>query len=78
MQTESTSNLRFSVREVLVHLSSYMTLEPGDVIHFGTSFQAANPEKFPTIRHIDISRLDGVMAIEIEGVGRLENPIARA
>jgi 2-keto-4-pentenoate hydratase/2-oxohepta-3-ene-1,7-dioic acid hydratase in catechol pathway len=36
MQQESTAELIFSVPELLAHLSSLMTLDPGDVIATGT------------------------------------------
>jgi 2-keto-4-pentenoate hydratase/2-oxohepta-3-ene-1,7-dioic acid hydratase in catechol pathway len=75
--TDSTRNLTFSIEAVLAHLTSYMTLEAGDVVHFGTAVKAAAPQRFPTIRHLDISRIDGTLSVEIEGIGRLDNPIAR-
>jgi len=36
MQTGNTSDMIFSVREIIAHLSSLMTLHPGDVIATGT------------------------------------------
>lgn len=75
---DSTAQLRFGVQEVLVHLTRYMTLEPGDVVHFGTAFMPADPQRFPNVRTIDISRLDGVLSVEIEGIGRLDNPLSHA
>lgn len=74
---DSTSNLRFPAATVIAHLSRSMTLEVGDVLHLGTAFQVADPERYPTVRHLDMSRLEGTLAIEIDGIGRLENPIAR-
>lgn len=73
---DSTANLRFSVQQVLAHLSTYMTLNPGDVVHFGTAFMPADPDRFPNVRTIDISELNGTLSVEIEGIGRLDNPIA--
>lgn len=72
---DTTSNLRFGVEEVIAHLSTHMTLEAGDVVHFGTAFMPADPERFPNVRAIDISRLDGTLSVEIDGLGRLDNPI---
>lgn len=40
---DNTSNLSFSIADVLVHLTRYSTLEPGDVVHFGT---AVDPTRF--------------------------------
>jgi 2-keto-4-pentenoate hydratase/2-oxohepta-3-ene-1,7-dioic acid hydratase in catechol pathway len=75
--TDSTKNLTFPVEAVLEHLTSYMTLEAGDVVHFGTAVKSVAPERFPSIRHLDMSRIDGVFSVEIDGIGRLDNPIAR-
>ena len=36
MQDSSTSNMLFSVAEIIAHVSRYMTLSPGDVIATGT------------------------------------------
>lgn len=72
---DTTANLRFSVQTVLAHLSRYMTLEPGDIVHFGTAFMPADPDRFPNVRTIDISRLNGTLSVAIEGLGRLDNPI---
>ena len=36
MQEASTSDLIFSVPEVISHLSKWMTLEPGDIVSTGT------------------------------------------
>ena len=68
---DHTGNLSFRVPDVLSHLSSTMTLEPGDIVHFGT---AVNPVKYG-LRDADLSRLDGPVAIEIDGIGRLETPV---
>lgn len=72
---DTTANLRFTVEEVIAHLSTHMTLEAGDIIHFGTAFMPADPERFPNVRTIDISRLSGTLSVEIDGLGRLDNPI---
>ena len=70
---DHTGSLSFRVPEVLAHLAASMTLEPGDVVHFGT---AVNPVKYG-LRQADLSHLDGPVAIEIDGLGRLENPVVR-
>ena len=36
MQNSSTEDLIFPVPELIVHISSWMTLEPGDIISTGT------------------------------------------
>ncbi len=70
---DSTANLSFPVEHVIAHLSRYMTLEPGDVVHFGT---AANPARY-TLREADMSRLGGPLSIAIERLGTLSNPVTR-
>ncbi|WP_460772072.1 fumarylacetoacetate hydrolase family protein [Microbacterium sp. GXF7504] len=74
---DTTANLTFSVAEVLVHLTSYMTLDVGDVVHFGTAFRPAQPDRFPTIRHLDLGRIGRTVSVEIEGIGRLDSAITR-
>lgn len=69
---DNTANLRFSVEDVLVWASRYFTLEPGDIIHMGT----AAAGRFG-LRELDFRVWEGPIAIEIEGIGRLENPIDR-
>jgi|EP01034_Spumella_vulgaris_P042650 2-keto-4-pentenoate hydratase/2-oxohepta-3-ene-1,7-dioic acid hydratase in catechol pathway len=45
MQTGSTENMIFSVRQIVSYLSQYMTLEPGDVIATGTPPGVGNARK---------------------------------
>lgn len=71
---DSTANLRFSVQKVIAAASRYMTLEPGDIVHFGMAAVPALPDKYPTSWDLDMSRV-GSVAVEIEGLGRLENPV---
>ncbi|MCX7028450.1 MAG: fumarylacetoacetate hydrolase family protein [Spirochaetes bacterium] len=63
-QHSRTSNLIFSVPELLSYLSRVMTLEPGDVIMTGTPSGVG-----PMARGDEI-------AVEIEGIGRLVNKLA--
>ncbi|MET7694266.1 fumarylacetoacetate hydrolase family protein [Streptomyces sp. NPDC005483] len=70
---DSTGALSFTVQRVLSHLTRTMTLEPGDIVHFGT---AARPAKY-SLREMDITRLDGDLTVEIEGLGTLRNPVIR-
>ena len=66
-QDSNTSQMVFSVQQILEHLSSIMTLLPGDVIATGTPAGVGfgqRPQQFLK---------DGDMvAVEIEGLGRLE------
>jgi 2-keto-4-pentenoate hydratase/2-oxohepta-3-ene-1,7-dioic acid hydratase in catechol pathway len=52
-------------------MSSIMTLDPGDVISTGTPAGVGyfrNPQEF--------LKAGDVCALEIKGIGRLENPVA--
>jgi 2,4-diketo-3-deoxy-L-fuconate hydrolase len=69
-QDSSTSQMIFGVQEILQHLSAIMTLQPGDVVATGTPAGVgfgARPQQF-------LRPGDGV-AVEIEGLGRLETVI---
>ena len=69
MQDSRTSELIFSVAELVAFCSQAFTLEPGDVIATGT------PGGIGYFREPKISMRDGdVMTIEVEGIGRLSNP----
>lgn len=71
---DSTASYRFKVEEVIAEASRYFTLEPGDVICFGTSAKGVG--KFPNgHRSVNMHKLSGVIDIEIEGLGRLSNPV---
>ncbi len=66
-QDSSTSEMVFGVRAILEHLSSIMTLEPGDVIATGTPAGVGFgqvPQQF--LKHGDR------VAVEIDGLGHLE------
>jgi 2-keto-4-pentenoate hydratase/2-oxohepta-3-ene-1,7-dioic acid hydratase in catechol pathway len=74
---DSTAGLTFNVQSVISHASRYMTLHPGDIVHFGMAAKPAMPESYPTTWDLDISRLGASLDVEIEGIGRLHNPIER-
>ena len=70
---DSTSNYFFSVERVLSEASIWFTLEPGDCVHCGTAVKGT--DKFPKgnlgvdLRHYSVTD------VEIDGLGRLSNPI---
>jgi 2-keto-4-pentenoate hydratase/2-oxohepta-3-ene-1,7-dioic acid hydratase in catechol pathway len=69
MQDGHTSDLIFSVPYLVAFCSRAFTLEPGDVIATGT------PAGVGYYRDPKVLMHEGdVMAIEVEGIGRLENP----
>ncbi|SDR81896.1 2-keto-4-pentenoate hydratase/2-oxohepta-3-ene-1,7-dioic acid hydratase (catechol pathway) [Brevibacterium siliguriense] len=63
-QDSSTSDLIFSVGEIIFQLSQAMAFEPGDVILTGTPQGVALSGKFPYLTDGD------VVEIELEGLGR--------
>jgi 2-keto-4-pentenoate hydratase/2-oxohepta-3-ene-1,7-dioic acid hydratase in catechol pathway len=60
-QDASTSDMIFTVAELLCYTSGIMTLEPGDVVVTGTPAGVAlgRPEPKPYLRHGDIVEADG-------------------
>jgi len=89
MQEYSTSNMVFTIPELVANASSITTLSPGDVIATGTG-AGVGMAKGVTVKHGEIHKVFEHMyaggsrllrpgdeiAIEIEGVGRLENSVA--
>ena len=73
---DNTSSYRFKIEEVIAEASRYFTLEPGDVFCFGTSAKGVGD--FPNgHRDVNLHQRDGTIEIEIDGLGRLANPIQR-
>ena len=71
---DNTSSYRFTIQEVIAEASRFFTLEPGDLFSFGTTAKGVG--RFPHAhRNVDLSRRTGTIAIEIEGLGRLANPV---
>ncbi len=62
-QKSRTSQLIFGIEQLVADLSSFITLEPGDVIMTGTT-SGVGPIK-----------PGDVMEVEIEGIGTLRNPV---
>lgn len=73
MQDSNLSDLIFPVRKLVSYLSKNMTLRPGTVIMTGT------PDGVGFARTPPVFLREGdVVEIEIEGIGLLRNPVARA
>ena len=69
LQDSTTASMIFPVARLIAFCSRAFTLEPGDVIATGT------PSGVGIFRDPPVLLGDGdVMTIEIEGIGRLENP----
>lgn len=69
-QNSNTSDMIFSVAEVISYLSLFMTLEPGDLICTGTPQGVGHGNKPP------IYLKDGdIMTLSIEGLGEQRQPV---
>lgn len=68
MQDGNTRHMIFTVPQILVHLSRYCTLEPGDIIFTGTPSGVGSGRK-PAV----FLRAGDVIRSEIAGLGVLEN-----
>ncbi|MEO8898744.1 MAG: fumarylacetoacetate hydrolase family protein [Candidatus Dormibacter sp.] len=73
LQDGNTAAMIFSVATLVAHCSAATTLEPGDVILTGTPSGVAMGRKPPTWLHPG-----QLCEVEIEGIGRLRNPITAA
>ncbi|MEO6743803.1 MAG: fumarylacetoacetate hydrolase family protein [Caldimonas sp.] len=71
MQDGETSMMVFSTYELIEYLSARVTLRPGDVISTGTPFGVGG------FRNIFLKGGD-VLKVEVEGIGRIENPVVQA
>jgi 2-keto-4-pentenoate hydratase/2-oxohepta-3-ene-1,7-dioic acid hydratase in catechol pathway len=72
MQDHTTADMIFDVPTLIESLSSTMTLRPGAVILTGT------PQGVGFARNPPVWLKEGdTVVVEIEGIGRLENPVAR-
>ncbi len=72
VQDSNTSDMAFDVRHIISYLSGSTTLLPGTVILTGTPSGVGMATK-PEPRWL---RTGDVVTIEIEGIGRLTNPVA--
>jgi 2-keto-4-pentenoate hydratase/2-oxohepta-3-ene-1,7-dioic acid hydratase in catechol pathway len=71
LQHSNTSNLIFRIPDLIEHLSSVFTLEPGDVISTGTPAGVGFARKPPRF----LQPGDQV-TVRVEGLGELRNPVA--
>lgn len=70
-QDSNTRDMIFDVAEIVLHLSQYMQLEPGDVISTGTPQGVALSGRFPYLTDED------VVEVEIEGLGKQRQELFR-
>ena len=72
MQESNTDQLIFPIDELIAHISRHMTLLPGDIISTGT------PGGVGVFRDPPVFLRPGdTVTVEIEGIGRLVNPVIR-
>ena len=72
LQDSSTSQMIFSVAEIIAYVSRVITLEPGDLIATGT------PAGVGVFRDPKVLLKDGdVVTVDIVGLGALTNPVKR-
>jgi len=62
-QMASTRDMVFNVSILIAYISSVMTLEPGDILFTGTP------------AGVGILKNGDVVDVEIEGLGKLSNPV---
>ena len=73
MQDSTTADMIFDVRELVCFLSQGTTLPPGTVILTGTPPGVGFARKPPIfLKHGD------EVVVEIDGIGRLRNPVRQA
>lgn len=73
MQDASTSECFFSMAELIAFASRYVTLQPGDIVTSGTPGGVGHFARPPSYIQ------DGsTVTIEIEGIGRMSNPVVSA
>jgi 2-keto-4-pentenoate hydratase/2-oxohepta-3-ene-1,7-dioic acid hydratase in catechol pathway len=70
LQNSNTREMIFGVRELIAFISRGITLHPGDVISTGTPPGVGFAQK-PTV----FLNAGDEVAVEIEGIGRLSNPV---
>lgn len=72
---DNTANLFYKLPEVIEYISAYLTLLPGDIVSLGTALKSAAGGA--AVQNIDLNRLGGSIAVEVEGLGRITNPVVR-
>ncbi|SHF08580.1 2-keto-4-pentenoate hydratase/2-oxohepta-3-ene-1,7-dioic acid hydratase (catechol pathway) [Loktanella atrilutea] len=73
VQDSHTSDMIFSVRQIVSHLSQFMELRPGDIIATGTPSgvgMGMRPQRF--------LRPGDIMTVEVEGLGRQTQTVVAA
>ena len=72
--SDSTANLMHKVDDVISFMSSYMTLESGDIIAMGTALKPSATGG-SAIQNVNLAALGGPIEVTISGLGTLSNPV---
>ena len=72
VQDGTTADMIFPIDELVAYVSSFITLQPGDVLLSGTP--AGCGEWMDPPRHLDPGN---TVEVEIDGIGTLRSPVAR-
>ena len=72
-QDSNTSRMIFTLAEQIAHLSTRLTLQPGDLILTGTPWGVGGFRTPPIFLEVG-----DVVEVEVEGIGVLSNPVAGA
>lgn len=70
---DSTRYYNYKIAQVVSFISQFLTLDPGDVISFGTAFKPGATRR--SIHHANLQHTAGPIEISIEGLGTLSNPV---
>jgi 2-keto-4-pentenoate hydratase/2-oxohepta-3-ene-1,7-dioic acid hydratase in catechol pathway len=70
LQNSNTREMIFGVRELIAFISRGITLHPGDLISTGTPSGVGFAQKPPVFLHAGDE-----VAVEVDGIGRLSNPV---
>jgi 2-keto-4-pentenoate hydratase/2-oxohepta-3-ene-1,7-dioic acid hydratase in catechol pathway len=72
--SDSTGNLMHKVPDVIAFMSSYLTLDPGDIIAMGTALKPSAADG-SAIQNVNLVALGGPIEVTISGIGTLANPV---
>jgi 2-keto-4-pentenoate hydratase/2-oxohepta-3-ene-1,7-dioic acid hydratase in catechol pathway len=72
--SDSTGNLMHKVPDVIAFMSSYLTLDPGDIIAMGTALKPSAAGG-SAIQNVNLAALGGPIEVTISGIGTLANPV---
>lgn len=70
---DNTRYYNYRIAELVSFISHFQTLDPGDIISCGTAFRPSENQR--TIHQANLQQVAGPVEVEIEGLGRLSNPV---